>query len=73
MPSFPLVKLRNSYTMICPPVHGDNLRALASGLSHVQVDNHDVTILYHFAYYEIFRAKVGMIDWSYHILHFDQF
>ena len=29
----------NSYTMGCPPVHGDNPRALASGLSYVQVDN----------------------------------
>ena len=25
--------------MGCPPVCGDNPRALASGLSHVQVDN----------------------------------
>ena len=25
--------------MGCPPVHGDNPRALASGLSYVQVDN----------------------------------
>ena len=31
--------LRNSYTMGCPPVRGDNPRALASGLSYVQVDN----------------------------------
>ena len=29
----------NSYTMGCPPVRGDNPRALASGLSYVQVDN----------------------------------
>ena len=28
-----------SYTMGCPPVRGDNPRALASGLSYVQVDN----------------------------------
>ena len=33
-----LVILRNSYTMGCPPVRGDNPRALASGLSYVQVD-----------------------------------
>ena len=39
--------LRNSYTMGCPPVHGDNPRALASGLSNVQVDKHGITILYH--------------------------
>ena len=30
---------RNSYTMGCPHVRGDNPRALASGLSYVQVDN----------------------------------
>ena len=29
----------NCYTMGCPPVRGDNPRALASGLSYVQVDN----------------------------------
>ena len=33
--------------MSCPPVRGDNPRALASGLSYVQVDKHDITILYH--------------------------
>ena len=31
-------RLCNSYTMACPPVRGDNPRALASGLSYVQVD-----------------------------------
>ena len=40
-------KLNNSYTMGCPPVRGDNPRALASGLSYVQVDKHGITILYH--------------------------
>ena len=39
--------LSNSYTMVCPPVRGDNPRALASGLSYVQADKHDITILYH--------------------------
>ena len=39
--------LRNGYTMACPPVHGDNPRALASGLSYVQVDKHGIAILYH--------------------------
>ena len=39
--------LSNSYTMACPPIRGDNSRALASGLSYVQVDKHDITILYH--------------------------
>ena len=33
--------------MGCPPVRGDNPRALASGLSYVQVDKHSITILYH--------------------------
>ena len=37
----------NSYSMGCPPVRGDNPRALASGLSYVQVDKHGITILYH--------------------------
>ena len=37
-----------SNTMMgCPPVRGDNPRALASGLSYVQVDKHGITILYH--------------------------
>ena len=39
--------LSNSYTMGCPPMRGDNPRALASGLSYVQVDKHGITILYH--------------------------
>ena len=38
---------RNSYTMGCPTVRGDNPRALASGLSYAQVDKHGMTILYH--------------------------
>ena len=33
------IGISNSYTMGCPPVRGDNPRALASGLSYVQVDN----------------------------------
>ena len=41
------ILLRNSYTMGCPPVRGDNPQALASGLSYVQVDKHGITILYH--------------------------
>ena len=32
------VSKSNSYSMACPPVHGDNPRALASRLSCVQVD-----------------------------------
>ena len=39
--------LNNSYIMGCPPVRGDNPRALASGLSYVQVDKHGITALYH--------------------------
>ena len=42
-----LREFSNSYTMGCPPVRGDNPRALASGLSYVQVDKHGITILYH--------------------------
>ena len=30
--------ISDSSTMVCPPVHGDNPRATASGLSPVQVD-----------------------------------
>ena len=40
-------RLSNSYTMGCPPVRGDNPRALASRLSYVQVDKHAITISYH--------------------------
>ena len=41
------LKLCNSYAIACPPVRGNNLRALASGLSYVQVDEHGIIILYH--------------------------
>ena len=34
------LELSNRYTMGCPPVRRDNPRALASGLSYVQVDKH---------------------------------
>ena len=30
--------------MVCPPVHGDNLLALAGGLSTVQVDDYGINI-----------------------------
>ena len=50
--------LRNSYTMGSPPVRVDNPRALASGLSYVQVDKHGITIV-DLAHHEVFRAKVG--------------
>ena len=44
-----------------PPVRIDNPRALASGLSYVQVDNHGITIYSTYirvdiAHHEIFRA-----------------
>ena len=41
------VVISNSYTMGCPPVRGDNPRALASGLSYVQEDKRGITILFH--------------------------
>ena len=43
----PLQLICNSYTMGCPPLRGDNPRALASELSYIQVDKHGITILYH--------------------------
>ena len=56
--------LCNGYTMGCPPVRGDNPRAIASGLSYVQVDKHGITILYHLYQYrhctsQDIHAKVG--------------
>ena len=43
-----LLSTCNSYTMGCSPARGDNPRALASGLSYVQVDKHGIiTISYH--------------------------
>ena len=49
--------------MGCPPVRGDNPRALASGLSYVQVDNpwfiYTTYISVDLAHREIVRAKVG--------------
>ena len=46
-----VVIISNSYAMACPPVRGDNPRALASGLSYVQADKHVITILYHLRQY----------------------
>ena len=55
--------LRKSYTMDRPPVRVDNPRALASGLSYVQVDKHGITILYHLlTHHEKVRAKFGKGD-----------
>ena len=49
--------------MGCPPVRGDNPRALASGLSNVQVYKHGITIFTTYisvelAHQGIFLAKV---------------
>ena len=51
-----LVIISNSYTMGCPPVLGDNPRALASGLSQLFYATY---ISVDLAHYEIFCAKVG--------------
>ena len=50
--------------MGCPPVRGDNPRALASGLSYVQVDKHGITIFttctsVDLANHVMYHAKVG--------------
>ena len=51
--------------MGCPPVRGDNPRALASGLSYLQVDKHGITFFcttytsLGIAHHEIFHAKFG--------------
>ena len=56
--------------MGCPPVCGDNPRALASGLSYIQVDKHVITITItctynayisvDLAHHEMFRGKGGI-------------
>ena len=57
-----LVTSCRSYTIVCPPVRGDNPRALASGLFPVQVDNHGITNLYYISvehvHYDVFHGKV---------------
>ena len=47
--------------MVCPPVRGDNPRALASGLSPVQMDElwYTTYISVDLVHYDIFDAKVG--------------
>ena len=49
--------------MACLPVRGDNPRALASGLSYVQVDKHGITILYNLHQCNRILAKmhIGMV------------
>ena len=39
--------MSNSYTTVCPAARGDDPRAVAIGLSYVQVDDHGITIPYH--------------------------
>ena len=56
--------LSNSYIMSCPPVRADNPRALASGLSYVQVEKHGITIytIYisvEYAQHELVRIYIG--------------
>ena len=54
--------------MICPPVCGENLQALASGLSSLQEDNHGITNLYHLhqcrpcRYFILKLARVGITE-----------
>ena len=43
----------NSYTMGCPLVYGDNPRALASGLSYIQVDKHGITKLVDYLHVQV--------------------
>ena len=50
--------------MGCPPIRGDNPHALASGLSYIQVDKHNITIYIPYIsvdleHHNIFCAKVG--------------
>ena len=62
-----LARISNSYTMGCPLVRVDNPRALASGLSYVQLDKHGIAILNHLhqcrhlGHHQIFRATVGKV------------
>ena len=63
--------------MGCPPVRGDNPRALASGLSYVQVDKHGITvdttyISVDLAHHEIFYAEVGRGGISFVIICFSK-
>ena len=61
---FELSSLSISYTMGCPPVRGDNPRALASGLSYAQVDKHGITVLYHLHQCKPFTSRViSCLSW----------
>ena len=58
--------MSNIYTMVCPPVGGDNPRALVSGLSPVQVEKpwynffYTTLISVDLAQYEIFQLKLAI-------------
>ena len=58
-------KTSYSYTMACPPVRGDNPRALASELSNIQADKpwynyfYNTYISVDLSHHDVFRAKVG--------------
>ena len=54
---FLFLKLRNSCVIGCPPVPGDNPRALASGLSYVQADTPtNMVQLFYTTYISVDRA-----------------
>ena len=58
-----LIVTRTGYTMGCPHVCGDNPRALASGLSYIQVGKHGLTfcttyISVDLVHHEIFVLKL---------------
>ena len=62
-----------SYTIVCPPLGGDNPRALASGLSPVQWTNHGLIISYDgLTYYKIFHAIVCLFFFSGKLLQSDE-
>ena len=48
--------------MVCPPVGGDNPPAIASVLSHVQVDNHGITISFHLHHIKQYISKYEVDD-----------
>ena len=56
--------------MVCLHVRGDNPQAVASGLSHVQVDNHSVTILYDLHQCCHFTFQAGKGGYNIVSLHF---
>ena len=50
--------------MVCPPERGDNPRALASGLSRVQVGNHGtcITIFYSSFMSKLVKGAIMMLN-----------